>query len=304
MLISSEDENLTLDSSGAKGNAGDFSLYPQYLIRYYSYHPISDIYVPHLDVKSNFGETQLVPFIGHVFLKLSHEHYCENCLQILQEPTNYCFNCLKELGLDFLYCVKKGPGYGTGICSTDAPKCGSDFSQQYCRREYGMYLALFGKEFIKVGISRIDRILYRLIEQGASHAIIFRRQTSENTFIDMHRLEGIIARQSGLKDAVTFDEKVPIFESDNDDLSNEILKLKIYEQVLKSVYGLTPIREIDLREMYTPFPIVDKKVKELDNLNGTITCYRGNVGVIEMDGKKIAFDFNKLSGKRMLNVVG
>lgn len=281
-----------------------FSLYPTFYIRYYTYRPISDLLMPHLDIISDYNDTQIVPFYGNVIFNLSEGHYCEQCFRLLEEPSNHCLSCLKESGLEFLFCVRSGPGFGTGECSPENPKCDSEFSQNYCKREHALYLATFGENHIKVGISRLDRVLYRLIEQGASHAIVFRRANRFNNLIYMHELEQRIKEECSIVDSMSFDIKAPLFEKNLQDFESDIIKMKIYSNLFEKLYDLTPRYELNLNKFYTPFPKLDGQKKFIEKLNGNIKFFRGNVAVIEQGEEHVAFDLNKLSGKKILNVVG
>ncbi|NHI93722.1 MAG: DUF2797 domain-containing protein [Candidatus Lokiarchaeota archaeon] len=304
MQITSKDVQEVENATRELSRVDEFSLYPTFYIRYYTYRPVSDLLMPHLDIISDHDDTQIVPFYGHVMFKLSEGHYCETCFQPLEEPTNHCLDCLKKSGIDFLYCVKKGPGFGTGNCSPEHPCCESEFSQNYCKREHALYLATFGQNHIKVGISRLDRVIYRLLEQGASHAITFRRSNNLNNFIYIHELEQKIKEECGILDSLSFDEKAPLFENQKHDFESDILKMNIYSDLFKHLYELIPQYQLNLSNFYTHFPRIDKYCKYIKKLNGNIKYFRGNVAVLEQDGERVAFDLNKLSGKKILNVIG
>jgi len=303
-LLDIFEDDLWVDS-GIQGKL-DLEVEPrlfEFIISYYLYRPLIDMYMPHLEVVSNYGDRQIIPFFGRFFVKLSRDRYCVNCWGKISEEDNYCKSCLSELGLEFLTCVKVGPGFGRGSCDLTDSEC-SEFSRKYCMRDHILYLALFEDAKVKVGISRRDRVFLRLIEQGASYALLFQRDSKKRNFIDTYQLEQQITREFGLIDRVVFEEKLEIFNNEKKNLDNQISKLRAYKTVFQNLYKLQPILSIDLRDFYFTIPNFQKVEKDKLDFNGAIIGFRGSVGFIRENGGVVAFDLNKLKGHKMENVRG
>ncbi|MHA1380737.1 MAG: DUF2797 domain-containing protein [Candidatus Helarchaeota archaeon] len=303
-MLNTFEEDLWVDSNIQRNLSIEFepNLF-EFIINYYLYKPLIDVYIPHLEVVSNYGDRQVVPFFGQFFVKLSKDRFCVNCLNKIDIEDNHCESCIHKLGLEFLSCVKLGPGLGKGICDLNDSDC-SEFSRNYCLQDHILYLALFEDSKIKIGMSRRDRIFFRLIEQGASYAILFQREKGKRNFVDTHQLEQRIAREFGIIDKVVFEEKIEIFDNKKRALDVQISKLQAYRSIFQDFYKLEEILSIDLRKFFFPIPEFQKVEKEKLEFNGRVISFRGSVGFIKENGNVTAFDLNKLKGRKMENIRG
>lgn len=113
----------------------------------------------------------MTPLIGHkINLKFAGEIHCVACDRRIKKTYSggYCFPCSQKLAQCDL-CIMKPETchYDAGTCRE--PKWGEAF----CMKDHIVYLA--NSSGIKVGITRINQIPTRWIDQGASQALpIFR----------------------------------------------------------------------------------------------------------------------------------
>jgi hypothetical protein len=292
----------SLEQAQARSNFDDHLF--EFVISRYSYQALIDTYVPHLEIHSNYDDRQVVPFFGHVLMELSSERYCQNCFSQIEAEDSICESCLKELDLEFLKCVRSGPRFGTGSCDVKDPACKSDFSHHYCSLDHVIYLAAFEDARIKVGMTRKDRLLLRLIEQGASYGTFFQRAEGERDFVSTYDLEQAISRDFGLQQAVVFEEKIEIFKGVQKNLKDQIVKLDALKKLLKEYYQIQALGDVDFRPFFFPVPKFQKIEKDKLRLNGEIIGFRGSVGFIKENGEVVAFDLHKLSGHKLKNVRG
>lgn len=285
------------------GQRVEAALY-EFVISYYTYQAVIDMYMPHLEVVSNYGDRQVVPFFGPLVMKLSAERYCSNCFKRIEVEDNFCEACRRELGLEFLTCVRDGPGLGKGHCDLTNPECGSEFCVRYCGQDHVVYLVLFANGRLKVGMSRADRCFLRLLEQGASYAMIFQEPEERRNFIETHQIEQRIAEEFGISDAVRFEEKLHIFKEGRPNLKEQIAKLQAYKRIFKAYYQLQEKVAVDFSPLHFPIPVEGRAEKEKLQLNGDLIGFRGNVGYIRENGAIVAFDLNKLKGRKIENVTG
>ena len=276
----------------------------EFIIGYYTYQAVIDVYLPHLEVVSNYGDRQVAPFFGQVMMKLSPERYCTNCFKQIAAEDSLCEPCLRELELEFLRCVKEGPGFGKGFCDLRNPECGSEACAAYCARDHVVYLALFGDGRVKVGMSRADRWFLRLLEQGASYAMVFQGAEGRRNLVETYTVEQRISEEFGIVDAVVFEEKLNIFKEPSANLKDQITKLRAYNRIFKAYYQLQAKWLMDFRPLHFPIPVESWAEKDKLELNGELVGFRGSVGYLKEDGAVVAFDLNKLKGHKLENVTG
>jgi len=275
----------------------------EFVVRGYGYQSVVDIFAPHLTVVSNFGDIQVVPFLGLVIYQLSRDRFCESCFCQVDLGEGLCSSCRKELGLEFLQCVKIGPGFGTQCCDLADPPCHSEFSQSYCQRSHVLYIAAFDEEIIKIGMSREDRVYFRLVEQGAISAMIFQHPSKCN-FVETHLLEQDICKNLGLRDFLVFEDKIEIFSRCDFDFHSIRNDLRELGDVLRANYGLQMIEHLDFVDEYCLVSDVDVVEKEPLVLDGIIVGFRGNIAYLESRDSIMAFDMNRLQGRKLLNISG
>lgn len=122
------------------------------------------------------GEQQITmtPLIGKIInLKYAGEIHCTACDRRIKKSYSggYCFPCSQTLAQCDL-CIMKPE-----TCHYDAGTCREpEWGEAFCMQDHIVYLA--NSSGIKVGITRINQVPTRWIDQGASQALpIFRVQS-------------------------------------------------------------------------------------------------------------------------------
>ena len=117
---------------------------------------------------------EMTPLIGQqVTLKFEGEIHCQACDRRIKKSYSggYCFPCSQSLAQCDL-CVMKPETchYAAGTCREP------EWGEAFCMQDHIVYLA--NSSGIKVGITRINQVPTRWIDQGAGQALpIFRVQT-------------------------------------------------------------------------------------------------------------------------------
>jgi hypothetical protein len=116
----------------------------------------------------------MLPLIGQkIELKFAGEIHCLACDRRIKKSYSggYCFPCSQKLAQCDL-CIMKPE-----TCHYDAGTCREpEWGETFCMQDHIVYLA--NSSGIKVGITRINQIPTRWIDQGASQALpIFRVKT-------------------------------------------------------------------------------------------------------------------------------
>ena len=122
------------------------------------------------------GEQRLAmnPLIGqHITLNYDGEIHCHACNRLTKKSFSggYCFPCSQKLAQCDL-CIMRPE-----TCHYDAGTCREpEWGEQFCMQDHIVYLA--NSSGIKVGITRVNQVPTRWIDQGASQALaIFRVQS-------------------------------------------------------------------------------------------------------------------------------
>jgi uncharacterized protein DUF2797 len=100
-------------------------------------------------------------------------------------------------------CERRGGGFyaRTGILTED-----NEHAAALRHEPHVAYLALFGRNLVKVGVTAEWRKLNRVLEQGATAALFFAAGDGEV----IRRLEAELVRQAGLPDKVTLKQKLQL----------------------------------------------------------------------------------------------
>lgn len=114
------------------------------------------------------------PLLGQqITLEHSGEIHCQACDRITRKSYSggFCYPCSQSLARCDL-CIMKPE-----TCHYDAGTCREpDWAEQFCMQDHIVYLA--NSSGVKVGITRIDQVPTRWIDQGAIQALpIFRVKT-------------------------------------------------------------------------------------------------------------------------------
>lgn len=165
-----------------------------------------------------------------------------------------------------------------------------------------VYLALFDRDLIKVGVSGMGRKTMRQIEQG-SHATLYIAETPDGVLA--RQIETLI-RRNGLQDKVQASKKQDTLRPD---ISHEEA-CAILEGVLaeaKAALSAVPHLEKHLlqepecalwEEKYGlprgPLPAIELKVG--DGISGTIRGMKGAFVAIETDAEQVVLNMKKLRG--------
>ncbi|TFF89125.1 MAG: DUF2797 domain-containing protein [Promethearchaeota archaeon] len=268
------------------------------------YRKVVDVWVPYLQVVDNYGGRQLVPFIGNIFLDVSRERYCLECYKRIDSSRSLCDECLQEKNLYFLKCVIDGVGLGRGWCDLEDPECGSEFCSNYCSREHAVYIAQFGNDYTKVGVSRRDRVWLRLIEQGVSRAQVFVGDEPLN-LVSAQLIETCIKEYFKIEpitDHLEFERKLPVFIEEEKDL--ELNSMDSITREITKIFNIHPWFTEDFRKYYN-FVEIDESRYHAGRLDGVLVGYRGNIlNYKDQNGIIWAFNANSMSGRCLLNVKG
>lgn len=148
------------------------------------------------------------------------------------------------------------------------------------KQEYSIYVAGFGQDIKKCGITRKERLLERWVEQGADFA------AEIGVFLgpdEVYSVEETVQNQFGLTNAVRADSKMRRLEFDYG-------KAKLgFEQMLASILesGLLSenVGEMKVREMREYYPDA-KGASARDEIDGSIVGAKGQLLFYEKNGNK------------------
>jgi hypothetical protein len=167
-----------------------------------------------------------------------------------------------------------------------------------CKKEsYFIYLSVFGT-LTKVGISQSYRLKQRLVEQGADFAAKIASVEDGKT---VREIEQDIVKELGVTDRVRGKEKSKRLFTD----PNESMKV-LFAAITKLQNNgfnkhLIDPEIYDLRDFYKLDQIITQpvmiKVENGSAIKGTVVAAKGNIIVIEKDGKFLSFNAHDIIGR-------
>lgn len=130
--------------------------------------------IPHYQMVLGEHRLAMNPLIGQkISLSYSGEIHCQACNRLTKKSFSggYCFPCSQKLAQCDL-CIMKPE-----TCHYEAGTCREpEWGEAFCMQDHIVYLA--NSSGIKVGITRVNQVPTRWIDQGASQALpIFRVKT-------------------------------------------------------------------------------------------------------------------------------
>jgi len=159
------------------------------------------------------------------------------------------------------------------------------------KQEYSIYVAGFGQDIKKCGITRRERLLERWVEQGADFA------AEIGVFLgpdEVYSVEESVQSHFGLTNAVRADSKMRRLEFD-------YAKAKLgFEQMLEDIVesGLLceNAGEMKVREMREYYPEM-RGAAPADEINGEIMGSKGQILLYEKGGRKFAVNMREKIGR-------
>jgi hypothetical protein len=182
---------------------------------------------------------------------------------------------------------------------------------QNCDDEHMVYLALFSKDIVKVGVSKLSRMKARQIEQGSHFTIIFAKGMSG---VMARRLEYNIGKL-GFPDKIPANKKKEIIIPKIDlEEGKQILNQKynlaknyIIDSMPEMLKYIVDDEFWDLRELYSKnFENLEKSNKPIqflslekgDSINGVLRGTKGSFLIIETEREIVLILAKKFIGKK------
>ena len=160
-----------------------------------------------------------------------------------------------------------------------------------------LYLADFGGDFIKVGISHHSRKLGRLVEQGARAAIVLDQVSSANVARDY---ESKIAQLTGFRESVRTETKLKLLEQVFDFETSKKRLAAAHDRITKSL-GIDfncEIKALDKfysnRQLTTDFAFLPQNLAAV--ISGKIIALVGSFLFLENDQDTIVVNTKDLVG--------
>lgn len=276
----------------------------QFNIARFLFLPLNDMWMPHLEITSNYGASQVILFYDQIIYRLSEKQYCTQCFSMLEEGRfyPYCDTCLQESGLFFLKCYERGVGLGSGECAFEDPVCNSQFCANYCKSGFSVYLAIIDEKNIKIGVTKEKNIFYKLLEEGVPFGMSFHLQA--DSIKDALQLKEKSKRKLGWSHYLLFEDKLKICENlVRDNVSNP--DLEAISGMAQDEGGIKLDKCWNLMEHAFNIPTkIDYSNRMPLELNGVLTGFWGSIGFFRENGQVLAFDIKSLTGRLLENVVG
>ena len=163
-----------------------------------------------------------------------------------------------------------------------------------------LYLAHFGGDTVKVGISRAKRGIHRLLEQGARSALVL---DTFPTALIARSYEAKIAALPGLRETFSIRTKLSLLERSYDHTASEELLFKTkrsLETTLNTKFSGNEVRSFDdvffshdfAAEPFTPLPT--PKI-----ISGTCAAVAGSILIMRYDDQQLALPLKPLTGYKL-----
>ena len=168
-----------------------------------------------------------------------------------------------------------------------------------------VYLAYFAPNVIKVGISQEERVIRRLLEQGARLAI--KLETFSSALI-ARQYEAKISKLDGIAETLPVHKKMELIKQPFDHADGEReLRQKLLE--IEQKIGVSfPKSELIPCEDYFQTAGVDLShvvlMKDCSQLVGHVRSVVGSIVITDYDGQLLAYNIKKLIGYRAQKVDG
>lgn len=159
---------------------------------------------------------------------------------------------------------------------------------EFMAKEYAVYLAYFGNDLLKCGVTRKERVEKRLREQGADYWVELMNFSNAQEAYEMERL---IQDHFGLRNMVTSEKKLEAFgKYDLDRVKQMVEGIRTAEPFCDYVLAKTDLKKNDFSAP-AKFSVSENRIE------GKITATKGEFVFFERDARYFALNMRKQSGK-------
>jgi hypothetical protein len=164
-----------------------------------------------------------------------------------------------------------------------------ELKEEYVKQDFSVYLASFGTNIVKCGVTKSERIDTRLWEQGADHWAELMKFNDGN---EAYAMENLIQQKFKLRDFVRNDEKLGLL---NKPKSSDALCAKVEEiMACKDFNDKLCNSENKINENIFPVP---GSFDVSYSINGKVTGSKGQLLFFEKEGKSFVVPMNKMAGR-------
>lgn len=163
-----------------------------------------------------------------------------------------------------------------------------------------LYLAHFGGDTVKVGISRAKRGIHRLLEQGARSALVL---DTFPTALIARSYEAKIAALPGLRETFSIRTKLTLLERSYDHIASEKLLFETkrsLETTLNTKFSGNEVRSFDdvfLSHTFAAEPFTPLPTPEI--ISGTCVAVAGSILIMRYDDHQLALPLKPLTGYKL-----
>jgi len=167
-----------------------------------------------------------------------------------------------------------------------------DIEQEYVRQDFSIYLAQFGNEIIKCGVTRSERVAQRTMEQGADHWIeLMRFDDARQAYAAEMRLQ----RDFNLCNAVRNSTKLALLGQSADPTSLESIAKEIIQKAEKDPL-VSKLLVRDARIVSHSFH-VPRSPKIAYRIDGKIMGSKSKLLFFGSKGQDFVVDMSKNTGR-------
>ncbi len=159
------------------------------------------------------------------------------------------------------------------------------FYEEFRNQKFSVYIASFAR-LVKCGVTRTERVLDRMHEQGADYySEIARTEDAESAY----SIEAAMQSAFSLRNGITVSQKMKLLNSEaGPDRITEILGSIRESGVLSEVEG-----EMAVKKLEYPVP---KKFSESHSIAGKVYGNKGQLLFFEKDNEHFVINMNKKAG--------
>jgi len=167
-----------------------------------------------------------------------------------------------------------------------------ELKEEYVKQDFSVYLASFGTEIVKCGVTKSERLETRLWEQGADH---WAELMTFNDGNEAYAMETTIQQKFRLHDFVRNDTKLELL---NKPKSPDALRMKI-EEIKACTDFRDKLCDSEIKINGNIFP-VPESFDVSYSINGKVTGSKGQLLFFENDEKSFVVPMNKMAGRVFL----
>lgn len=159
---------------------------------------------------------------------------------------------------------------------------------EFMARDYAVYIAYFGNDLLKCGVTRKERVEKRLREQGADYWVELMNFKNAQ---DAYEMERLIQDHFGLRNTVTSDKKLEAFgKYDLERVRRVVEGIRSSEPFADYVLDRTELKKNDFAAP-TKFSVAENRIE------GEIAATKGEFIFFERDSRFFALNMRKQVGK-------